>query len=85
MATNADFSVMRFQLEPNDRLMLLSDGVAEAQNAQGQLFGFDRIRAMLKKPITAAQIAEAAQHFGQQDDISVLSVTFVPALKAALV
>lgn len=84
MASNADFSVMRFKLEPNDRLMLLSDGVAEAQNAQGQLFGFERIRVMLEKPITAAQIAEAAQIFGQHDDISVLSVTLSPVLKEAL-
>ncbi len=84
MTPNADFSVMRFQLEPNGRLMLLSDGVAEAQNRHGQLFGFDRIRSMLQKPLTASAIAEAAQIFGQQDDISVLSVTLSPALKEAV-
>jgi hypothetical protein len=84
ISPTAEFSVMRFHLQPDDRLMLLSDGVAEAQDKQGRLFGFDRIHALLEKPITAAQIAAAAQSFGQQDDISVLSITRAPALKAAL-
>jgi len=84
MISNADFSVMRFLLESSDRLMLLSDGVAEAQDDQGQLFGFDRVRSLLEKPITAAEIVAAAQAFGQQDDITVLSITRVPVLKEAL-
>jgi hypothetical protein len=74
MIPNADFSEMRFKLKPGDRLMLLSDGVAEAQDQQGRLFGFERIRTMLEKPIRAADVAAAAQAFGQEDDISVLSI-----------
>ena len=70
-----EFSQMSFQLEPSDVLIMLSDGVAEAQNEYGRLFGFGRILDMLQKPITAAEIANAAQAFGQQDDISVLSIT----------
>ena len=61
--------------------MLLSDGVAEARDAQGQLFGFERIEAMLRQSITAAEVATVAQAFGQQDDISVMRV--VRAAKAA--
>ncbi|HET9086001.1 MAG TPA: PP2C family protein-serine/threonine phosphatase [Acidobacteriaceae bacterium] len=75
MIEDAEFSVMRFQLAPGDRLLLLSDGVAEAQDESGHLFGFDRIQALLQKPITAAEIATTAQNFGQQDDISVMAVT----------
>jgi hypothetical protein len=85
MIPNAEFSVMRFELAPDDRLLLLSDGVVEAQNEQGYLFGFDRIHSMLEKSITAAEIAAAAQIFGQKDDISVLSITRMPAMKAVLV
>jgi Stage II sporulation protein E (SpoIIE) len=44
----AEFSVMQFQLAPGDRLMLLSDGIAEAHDKHGQLFGFERIQAMLQ-------------------------------------
>ncbi len=82
MVEGAEFSVMQFQLAPGDRLMLLSDGIAEAQDKQGQLFGFERIQAMLQTPVTAAGIATAAQNFGQEDDISVLSVTRIAEMKA---
>jgi hypothetical protein len=81
MLEGAEFSVTQFQLAPGDRLMLLSDGIAEAHDKHGQLFGFERIQAMLQKPITAAAIATAAQNFGQEDDISVLSVTRIADMK----
>jgi hypothetical protein len=74
MIPNADFSEMRFQINPGDRLMLLSDGIVEAQSATGRLFGFERIRALLERPISAAEVAAAAQEYGQQDDITVLSI-----------
>ena len=44
------------------------------QDEDGHLFGFERIYAMLQKPITAAEVATAAQTFGQQDDIIVLRI-----------
>ena len=81
MVESAEFSVMHFQLAPGDRLLLISDGVAEAQDAKGQLFGFERIEELLRKSITAAEVAAAAQNFGQEDDISVLSVTRIDALR----
>jgi serine phosphatase RsbU (regulator of sigma subunit) len=76
MMADAEFSQLRFQLQPSDRLVLLSDGVVEAQNQQGKLFGFDRVRQLLATPVTAAEIAAAAQTFGQEDDISVLCISF---------
>ncbi|MHB1959551.1 MAG: PP2C family protein-serine/threonine phosphatase [Acidobacteriaceae bacterium] len=74
MVASAEFSVMHFQLAPADTLMLMSDGVAEAQDERGRLFGFERIDEMLQQPITAAEVATAAQKFGQQDDILVLRI-----------
>ena len=74
MIEGAEFSLMHFELDPGDTLLLLSDGVAEAIDPQGRLFGFDRIHALLKKNFSAAQIVAAAQSFGQNDDISVLRV-----------
>jgi phosphoserine phosphatase RsbU/P len=61
-------------LAPGDRLTLLSDGVVEARNAQGELFGFDRTRDLSTQ--SAEQIAAAAQAFGQEDDITVLTLQY---------
>ena len=73
MVAGAEFSVMHFQLAPGDRLMLLSDGVVEAQNEKRELFGFERARVLTTQP--AAAVADAAQKFGQEDDITVVSIT----------
>jgi hypothetical protein len=82
MITQTEFPVMVFNLQSDDRLVLMSDGIVEAQNERGELFGFDRIRALLSKPISTAEIANTAQAFGQQDDISVLSIARVPVIRA---
>jgi serine phosphatase RsbU (regulator of sigma subunit) len=71
----AEPSLMHFRLEGGDRLVLMSDGVLEAMDADGQLFGFERIHALLGSTSSAADVADAAQSFGQEDDISVISVT----------
>jgi hypothetical protein len=78
MIESAEFSVMRFQLNRHDKLMLMSDGIAEATDANGKLFGFDRVHALLRSQPSASRIADAAQAFGQEDDISVISVTREP-------
>ena len=75
MLPGAVFSVMNFKLAEGDRLLLLSDGIAEARDADGQLFGFERVHELLQSQPSAAELASAAQRFGQQDDISVISVT----------
>ncbi len=72
-----EFPVMQFHLAECDSLMLMSDGVAEAQDIHGHLFGFERIGAMLSEGATAASLATAAQTFGQEDDITVISVTSI--------
>jgi len=76
----AAFSVARFQLQPGDRLTLTSDGLAEAQNPQRQLFGFPRVQELIKAGQTAVQLADTIQSFGQEDDISIVTVTRVPIL-----
>jgi hypothetical protein len=43
-------------------------------NAAGDLYGFDRIPSLTLMP--AQDIAEAARKFGQEDDISVLTLAF---------
>jgi hypothetical protein len=80
----AEFSMMHFQLRDGDRLVLMSDGIVEATDANGKLFGFERVNELLCAAKSAAEIAGAAQAFGQEDDISVISVTRVPVAEPAL-
>lgn len=61
-----------FQFQPGSRLTFYSDGVVEAQNKSGELFGFDRAKAISKEP--AAAIVKAAVDFGQSDDITVVAI-----------
>ncbi|MGC2636645.1 MAG: SpoIIE family protein phosphatase [Acidobacteriaceae bacterium] len=68
-------------LAPGDTLTFLSDGVVEAQDATGALFGFDRTRAISTQ--SAEEIAHAANTHGQHDDITVLTLTFTPVSVAA--
>jgi hypothetical protein len=68
------FQQTTFALEPSDTLTLISDGVVEARSSTGELFGFDRTCAISNQ--SAEQIALAAQSHGQEDDITVLTLTF---------
>ncbi|MGB8262027.1 MAG: PP2C family protein-serine/threonine phosphatase, partial [Terracidiphilus sp.] len=72
-----DAGSISLRLKPGDRLTFVSDGVVEAQTRSGELFGFDRTRALSREP--AARIAEAARRFGQSDDITVVTVEFAGA------
>jgi serine phosphatase RsbU (regulator of sigma subunit) len=77
-------SMLELRLGENDRLLLVSDGVAEATNVDRELFGFDRVLDLVRSRPSAAAIADTAQAFGQQDDISVISVTRVPVAQPAM-
>ncbi|MGD0891001.1 MAG: SpoIIE family protein phosphatase [Terracidiphilus sp.] len=80
MMPQTEFSVMRFRLKDSDKLVLLSDGVVEAMDENGQLFGFERVHELLHSTLSATAVADAAQDFGQEDDISVISVTRTAAV-----
>jgi serine phosphatase RsbU (regulator of sigma subunit) len=62
-------------LNPGEQLTLVTDGVVEARNDAGELFGFERTAALSGN--SAEAIAQAAQAFGQEDDITVLTVRCV--------
>jgi serine phosphatase RsbU (regulator of sigma subunit) len=62
-------------------LTFYSDGVIEAQNGKGELFGFERGREISTQP--AVEIAKAAQQFGQSDDITVVAITRTAAIAEA--
>jgi len=72
---------IRLYLHPGDRLLLMSDGVVEARHPNGELFGFDRVHNLSNQ--TAFYIADSAKVFGQEDDITVLTVRRLAQAMAA--
>src|SRR5208337_5411724 len=72
------FPASRFTLNAGDSLLLMTDGLVEAQNSHGELFGFDQIAHLLRSGAGGAALADAAQAFGQEDDITVLTLAFAP-------
>jgi hypothetical protein len=66
------YEKITFQLDQGDRIIFLSDGVVEATNAEGELFGFERTQQVSNEP--ARYIAQTAKRFGQNDDITVISI-----------
>jgi sigma-B regulation protein RsbU (phosphoserine phosphatase) len=72
MIGELNYEETRYQIAPGDRLTFVSDGVVEATNQEGELLGFDRAAPLADK--SAAAIADAAQQWGQEDDITVLTL-----------
>ena len=82
IAADATYAEGSFKLAPGEQLTLLTDGVVEARDKAGALFGFEATATLSTQ--SAEAIAEAAQSFGQEDDITVLSITRTLDLNPAL-
>ena len=67
-----EYEQVTYHLNQGDRLVFLSDGVVEAQSSTGELFGFERTQQVSNE--SARYIAQTARHFGQTDDITVISI-----------
>ncbi len=72
ISLDASYATQTAALQEGEQLTLVSDGVVEAENAQRELFGFDRTREISTQ--SAQEIAEAAKSWGQNDDITVVTV-----------
>ena len=70
---DTDYLEVSVPLPVGAQLTLYTDGVVEARARSGELLGFDRAAALSIQP--AELIAQTAQSFGQDDDITVLTVT----------
>jgi sigma-B regulation protein RsbU (phosphoserine phosphatase) len=77
----ATYEITEFYLPAGGRLTFYSDGVVEAQNAKGELFGFERAHELSTHP--AAAIVDAAKRFGQEDDITVVTIERATAIASA--
>ena len=72
LVAGQNYEPVHGRLKPGQRLVLMSDGVPEARSSTGELYGFDRLLSLTL--MTAQEIAETAQCFGQEDDITVLTL-----------
>jgi serine phosphatase RsbU (regulator of sigma subunit) len=50
-----DFAATKLKLKPDDRLLLVTDGVTEAENADGEFFGSERLEGCCSKGMVAIE------------------------------
>lgn len=72
LEADAEYIESSHPLPQGTRITLLTDGVVEARGKTGELFGFERTAAISTQ--SAEKIAHSAQQFGQDDDITVLTL-----------
>jgi len=78
---NADFMSAGFRLRPGDRLILVTDGITEAENSNGEFFGEQRLEefAQGEKPLdeifSAVRLFRAGRPI--QDDCTILELAYV--------
>jgi Stage II sporulation protein E (SpoIIE) len=75
LTPDAAYDEVVFLLHEGETLTFYTDGILEARNAAGELYGFDRVAALVGSDRTIEQMVEEACNFGQQDDITVFRVT----------
>ncbi|MGC1460849.1 MAG: SpoIIE family protein phosphatase [Terracidiphilus sp.] len=75
----SDYAETILKLEPGDQLSVYTDGLLEATSPTGELFGFERMNALFANRPTAQEAMKAAIDFGQEDDITVLTITRLAA------
>jgi hypothetical protein len=72
LAADVRYTEAAFQFQAGEQLTLMTDGVVESRRKSGELLGFERTAELSVG--TAEAIAQAAEEFGQDDDITVLTV-----------
>jgi serine phosphatase RsbU (regulator of sigma subunit) len=73
MTESAAYTQSSLDLLAGDRAVLLTDGVPEARNQTGVLLGFPGVESLLRQGASVHAVAQAAQQFGQDDDLTVIS------------
>ena len=83
-----DYEMQAMQLQPGSALFLYTDGLTEARNAEGKLFGRDKVMQMIEGcgPTEPKQLVESAinewhKFVGtteQSDDLTLLALRYMP-------
>jgi phosphoserine phosphatase RsbU/P len=82
IVAEAEFVDQDFVLRDGDFLTVFTDGIPEARDNEGDLYGFERMAVLLASRPSAESVASAASTFGQDDDITVLTIERIPASQA---
>jgi serine phosphatase RsbU (regulator of sigma subunit) len=72
---SAIYEETEFDLHEGDHFALYTDGLLEARSASGEIFSFKRLDELFASAPDAARATDAAVSFGQDDDITVLTLT----------
>jgi serine phosphatase RsbU (regulator of sigma subunit) len=80
----ASYQQVPIQLREGDHFSLYTDGLLEARNQSGELYGFERLEVLFGTRPSASQASEEAVAFGQEDDVTVLTLTRVAAGKESV-
>lgn len=75
ISLEGEYEESRITLKVGDHFSLYTDGLLEARNQAGELYSFQRLEALFASHPSAAQATQAAVNFGQDDDITVLTLT----------
>jgi serine phosphatase RsbU (regulator of sigma subunit)/pSer/pThr/pTyr-binding forkhead associated (FHA) protein len=88
MIEDAPFQLMQTQLSPGDKVVIYSDGLTEAESADGEFFDSERLRLCLRNNAARdaaglhAALLDAVDRFTEggvvRDDITSLVIEYVP-------
>jgi serine phosphatase RsbU (regulator of sigma subunit) len=79
LAPDTEYEEYTATLRVEDHIVLYTDGLLEARTRSGELFSFERLSELMARRPNAEQATEVAQDFGQEDDITVLTITRLAA------
>ena len=79
IAATAAYDERKLSLQVGDYFSLYTDGLLEARNPAGEIYSFARLERLFATHPDAARASEEAVSFGQDDDITVLTLTRVAA------
>jgi len=80
----------RIVMSPNDRVYAYSDGIVETCNAEGELFGQERLRTVLEADAAdtimhlVTELEQFADGVAPHDDLSCLEVVYAPEVLLSL-
>jgi len=78
LVPGADFQASTLQMKPGDRLLLVTDGVTEAENSSGEFFGTERLELCCPQGLVAIEqsVTEFRADTPLTDDFTITEMMF---------